>query len=781
MTAEMDPPAPPPPRIPKPPTDPLPQTLDDDGEPPSSSSSVITFKTPMPPPSPPPSNSQSLSDTDPPQSDDSAAEEQLQWSSTDSDAGVGPAESSATTKEAVRQSQGIVVPYTIPPWSGAPSHQFSLEVLKDGSIIDQLDVYAKGAYMFGRVDLCDFALDHPTISRFHAVLQFKRSGDAYIYDLGSTHGTFINKNQVKKKVYVDLHVGDVIRFGHSSRLYIFQGPSELMPPEKDLKTIRKTKMYEEIQDREASLQRARREASLAEGISWGMGEDAIEEAEDDIDEVTWQTYRGQLTEKQEKTREKVIKRMEKIAHMKKEIDAIRVKDISQGGLTQGQQTQIARNEQRITQIVEELENLEETLNESIRESIGARSGKQSRGKKKGATEDDEELSSDDDEFYDRTKKKSSSKKAGENQSIETADTLLDKKDDIMKEIEDKKELLLDEKNKMTSETTEETKMGDELDAYMSGLSSQLVLDKTRQLEKEISALQSELDRILYLLKIADPTGEATKKRSLKIADQVGEAAKEKELRLRETKPSKSEIPTTIKKQPPVEPKENSETEKPENGFMQKEGSIDTTVKLSNKPEAGENTLDTAEGKTSVPVYVVAKPQWLGAVEKREKEESNQQVATSDAHGSDEFVDYKDRKKILASSDGTRIKMESDIENATPGLIIRKRKQVHEFEGNDIDAYQESTSSSTASGFMAEDAVSLLLKHKKGYRALDEDNNTEGVDVLNGHELSKEKKPKRVLGPEKPSFLEANSDYETWVPPQGQSGDGRTSLNDRFGY
>ena len=83
------------------------------------------------------------------------------------------------------------------------------------------------------------------------------------------------------------------------------------------------------------------------------------------------------------------------------------------------------------------------------------------------------LFSDDDEFYDRTKKKSSSKKAGENQSIETADTLLDKKDDIVKEIEDKKELLLDEKNKMTSETTEETKVGDELDAYMSGLSSQL--------------------------------------------------------------------------------------------------------------------------------------------------------------------------------------------------------------------------------------------------------------------------------------------------------------------
>lgn len=102
--------------------------------------------------------------------------------------------------------------------------------------------------------------------------------------------------------------------------------------------------------------------------------------------------------------------------MKKEIDAIRVKDIAQGGLTQGQQTQIARNEQRImqvyvlplhsfdflkflnhynivtwqTQLMEELESLEETLNESIQESMGARAGKVSRNKKKGNSEDEDD-------------------------------------------------------------------------------------------------------------------------------------------------------------------------------------------------------------------------------------------------------------------------------------------------------------------------------------------------------------------------------------------------------
>ncbi|TYH87750.1 hypothetical protein ES332_D01G140400v1 [Gossypium tomentosum] len=65
----------------------------------------------------------------------------------------------------------------------------------------------------------------------------------------------------------------------STRLYIFQGPSELVPPEKDLKVIREAKIREEMLDREASLRRARAETSLSDGISWGMGEDAIEEAE----------------------------------------------------------------------------------------------------------------------------------------------------------------------------------------------------------------------------------------------------------------------------------------------------------------------------------------------------------------------------------------------------------------------------------------------------------------------------------------------------------------------
>ncbi|KAI4352340.1 hypothetical protein L6164_006603 [Bauhinia variegata] len=663
-----------------------------------------------------------------------------------------------SAKPKPKSSQNIEVPYKIPPWSGAPCHNYCLEVLKDGCIIEKLDVYEKGAYMFGRLDLCDFLLEHPTISRFHAVIQFKRSGDAYLYDLGSTHGTFLNKKQVEKNMYMDLHVGDVIRFGRSSRLFIFQGPSDLMLPETDLKIMKQVKMREQMLDREASLQRARMEAALVDGISWGMGEDAIEEEEDYGDEVTWQSYKGQLTEKQEKTKGKLLKRMEKIANMKKEISAIRGKDISQGGLTQGQQTQIARNEQRMMQIMEELENLEETLNDSIRESIGARSGKKSHGKKKGEMEDEEEyLSDDDDEFYDRTKKMASSQKPGDSQSIETADTLLDKRDAIIKEINDKIEVLSVENSKMASETSVQDEGGDALDAYMSGVSSQLVHDKTVQLEKELSSLQSELDRISYLLKIADPTGEAAKKR---------------ELKSQEPKPKKSEeaAPVIKKKPPPRETQKNNEPSAKADGPIQGEKTADATVGL----EKSEGDPDRVEAEKVV--YTVAKPQWLGAVEGRVTDDNQQVAATMNKNEMDEndqFIDYNDRSKILTSGDDAKTGGQSNIESAAPGLILRKPKQVEKTETTDHGAPQQLTSS-------AEDAVALLLKHKRGYYTTEDD---QDASEANGS-IKDKKKPRKVLGPEKPSFLSSgssNTDYESWVPPQGQSGDGRTSLNDKYGY
>lgn len=41
--------------------------------------------------------------------------------------------------------------------------------------------------------------------RLHAVLQFKGgSGEAFLFDCGSTHGTFLNKNRIKSGAHVPI-------------------------------------------------------------------------------------------------------------------------------------------------------------------------------------------------------------------------------------------------------------------------------------------------------------------------------------------------------------------------------------------------------------------------------------------------------------------------------------------------------------------------------------------------------------------------------------------------
>lgn len=73
----------------------------------------------------------------------------------------------------------------------------------------------------------------------HAVLQFDAQGALFLRDLKSTHGTFVNKKRIVANEYVRLHIGDVIVFGESTRLYAICGPPELLPAEYDSLNLQK--------------------------------------------------------------------------------------------------------------------------------------------------------------------------------------------------------------------------------------------------------------------------------------------------------------------------------------------------------------------------------------------------------------------------------------------------------------------------------------------------------------------------------------------------------------
>lgn len=131
------------------------------------------------------------------------------------------------------------LPYTEPPWGRVARIPYALEILKNGVIVDSVPLTQQGYFVVGRLPLCDVSLEHPSISRYHAVLQYRgESGEAgevgeeagfYVYDLSSTHGTFVNKNKIPPKTYIRLKVGHVVKFGGSTRLFILQVCKILSP------------------------------------------------------------------------------------------------------------------------------------------------------------------------------------------------------------------------------------------------------------------------------------------------------------------------------------------------------------------------------------------------------------------------------------------------------------------------------------------------------------------------------------------------------------------------
>eukprot|EP00252_Welwitschia_mirabilis_P026135 TRINITY_DN8418_c0_g1_i1.p1 TRINITY_DN8418_c0_g1~~TRINITY_DN8418_c0_g1_i1.p1 ORF type:complete len:446 (+),score=111.83 TRINITY_DN8418_c0_g1_i1:497-1834(+) len=118
-----------------------------------------------------------------------------------------------------------------PEWAVEPRPGvFRLEVVKDGEVLDQINL-DKRRHIFGRqAATCDFVLDHPSISRQHAAVVQHRNGSIYVIDLGSIHGTFVANERLSKDSPVELEVGQSLRFAASSRSYILRkNPMSIQP------------------------------------------------------------------------------------------------------------------------------------------------------------------------------------------------------------------------------------------------------------------------------------------------------------------------------------------------------------------------------------------------------------------------------------------------------------------------------------------------------------------------------------------------------------------------
>jgi len=150
--------------------------------------------------------------------------------------------SSTTSKEqnvlspAEQLKSGL--PYQEPAWSADCEDAYSFEVIKNGAVIDTIDLTSRCFHVVGRLPSCNIAMEHPSLSRHHAIIQYSGGNSEefskgwYLFDLDSTHGTWINKNKVPPKKFHRLHVDYVMKFGGSTRykqLFVTDLTHELLP------------------------------------------------------------------------------------------------------------------------------------------------------------------------------------------------------------------------------------------------------------------------------------------------------------------------------------------------------------------------------------------------------------------------------------------------------------------------------------------------------------------------------------------------------------------------
>jgi pSer/pThr/pTyr-binding forkhead associated (FHA) protein len=298
--------------------------------------------------------------------------------------------------------------------------EFALEVIKDGAVVGEIPLVHSGEskksfFIVGRQpDVVDILLEHPSISRQHAILQFRDDDALMCMDFNSAQGTFVNKVQLERNVCQRLYVGDIVKFGASTRLYVVKGPESQMKPEYDSENLRLLRKKLGEKSVVAAKQKVEREAA-----TWGFDDDAEDEDDDGVvaakqkKEPEYLRKDPNYHRKFESTFSSKIKDADvdpkdnarllklraketKIQNMMEENRRIYMKEGSQdNGFTEGQAAAVARNDTRIEELTSEIEVLIHEITGKKAQRENAKDGKNK--KKRRADSDD-----DDDDLYDET-------------------------------------------------------------------------------------------------------------------------------------------------------------------------------------------------------------------------------------------------------------------------------------------------------------------------------------------------------------------------------------------
>ncbi|XP_068795671.1 kanadaptin isoform X2 [Struthio camelus] len=426
--------------------------------------------------------------------------------------------------------------YEEPPWGSRPpgGAGYALEVLKGGVVLGSVRLEGGSWFLVGRLPGCAVALEHPSVSRHHAVLQYRGAGSPpaaaaaaagfYVYDLGSTHGTFLNKARVPPRTYCRVRVGHGLRFGGSSRLFLLQGPEEDQESESELtvtelKALRKQQqaklektMLGEDSDEEDEKEEKRNETSQNSDMScsWGMGEDAEEdEAEENPIAIEFQDAQDAFYMKDprkalqgffDREGEELEYEYDDRGHnswlcrVKLPVDDASGKQLVAEALHTG------KKKEAMIQCALEACRLLDARGVLRQEAV-------SRKRKSKNWEDEDFYDSDDDTFLDRTgavekKRLNRMKKAGKiEEKPDTYDTLVTKLNEAENELSE-----ITEKLKASGKVQSQPATQDSLDEFMTEIKSGCTLDSVtrKKLHLRSFELKKEQQRLKGLIKLVKP-------------------------------------------------------------------------------------------------------------------------------------------------------------------------------------------------------------------------------------------------------------------------------------
>jgi len=606
---------------------------------------------------------------------------------------------------------------------------YLIEEIKNGTIVKTHKLVGKTFFVVGRLPVNDIQLEHPSLSRHHAVLQYKSIASEqepigfYLCDLGSTHGSFHNKHKCYPNRYYRLRVGHCLKFGGSTRMLILQGPDQDMEDESDL-SVTELKAIAAEKARQKRAKAEEEEGSSGGGISWGMADDATEEEEaggvDDNDgppDMSRNPFA--VIKEEEELNLNDPKKTLKSWYEKEGFDQpdyqcsetgyakfkcsleLPVDDEQTGRPLVATAEVTGKKKEAVAQCAMEACRLLDragVLRSSKSDQVSV-----ARLRAKRLQEDDF-YASDEDEFLDRTgtlevkrqkrKKMLSHYQQEDKEKSETFESLSEKSGKLLEEVSRLQERL----EKAQRAVKESAKQQDDLDAFMANLNEDGgSKEELSKLKLKLANLIKEKEKVDRLVELTRPT-------------------KMPELKAR---PAAASTNTAAAKQHHVMVGKM---------FGSKKSSAAAAVKLSAAPP----------------------PTQMTSLVKR----------VNKAFDDDEQEDDEAAKKAARLPSLEQFK--KDIEEEKQRIVV------------------QSAATPSASAKPKETSAAKQLPPPPTTKSFKRQTLPEAM--MKPPAKQKKKSMNNCEMPDSYESVAAKDDkYETWVPPAGQTGDGRTSLNDKFGY